>query len=1522
MDRCQATANRDHGHPPCRGGSAGYLRSVQPSRGCSCGHAPVAAARRWLCSLLGLIVLALSAPARGGDPVPVVWARTGRALSSAGALGGSPGEAVAITRSYVAVASGTHASRGIVSVFPRLGRGRVGEPWEIVSQVQTFGRAVAMDEQHLIVTAPGTSSRLLTSATVFALRPDGPPLHVQTLIEPSASSQFAIESLCLHGDELFVGAPDHRRVTHWRRNPSGTWEHAGTIAATSSATRFGACIGTNGSLLCIGAPTSAAVHVYERTAAGGWTPVQVLPTPTAAGGFGSSVAVCDDWIAVGAPTAPSEPVDGVSTAGAVFLYGRDATDAWVLDARIAPAPVAGARAGAAVAFRGNTALVTAPAALPAGSSGVFRGQLFAFERTPQGWQQLSACAWPNVSSVPNTGNPSPASMAGAGMVLTPSGDEALVTPGLLFDLSPLDCASSGIDTDGDGVQDCADEDIDGDGVPNIVDGCPFDPMSTVAGPCGCGATVTDTDGDGQADCIDLSDDGTNDLGDACRRNRLLTTPGPCGCSGAEASGTPPYDQCQQLNIGPAATVPLQRRESGFGNAIGDLAIDGRRLACRIAPIAAYNPPGASLPAMIGIVNRRFDGSFELDGVIPADPGFGALDLDGDLLFAGGVLYRRMSRDNWRAVASASGAAYTAAIDGGRVLVNDGAPRLLEQASPGSWSSTVLPAAGDSRWGGSVLRGNEAFVGVPSGQNAVKCYRKDATWQLVQTVAPPVLTGADYFGVSLAVDGDWMFVGADAVSLSSSMTSCGAVYAYRRSGTAPWTLAQIILPEDAGRVDHFGSRLVAKDGMLLVPYGQRWSGGTYPSAALYRPSVAGPWERVATLHSPVPVPYNYWGNAGIGDGFVAIDSHATAPTSSSSIDATAVRVFSLRNDDANGDGLPDPDADGDGTCDAYDRCPGAPDIDTDHDGFLDCVDPQPTVPDGRDADLDGIPAPTDRCPDDPLKVVPGPCGCGVAEIDTDGDGQFDCTDKDDDSDGVPDDVDPCITIVNVDTDGDGVPDCVDGDDDGDGVADRDDFCSDGRDADYDESGIADCLELQLPPVELSLFDGQAGDRFGAGVALDGGTLAVGDPARQRVSVFERGAGSWSLAATLEPLSPTSDFGIAVAVRGSIVVVGSGAGVEVHARRAGTGWTRTFRLVGSDLGGLGSLGRSVAVGDGFFVAGASSTSAGLTGTGAAAFGRLAPDGASLGTWRIDSPAPRTSGAFGRAIAVRGSRIAIAAALSPLVADQDGLVATFAVGTSGPPELEGLLHQSIRHDYPQLGVFARSIAMDATGAVVAEPLLGFERHASGEWRQVQFLPPDFLAQFPPASRQLVPWRTGSAPRGIDADDQFVALRSTIGGTTRATVRIDRLLGGGRTAFAGFIASLPVPDSTVTDSVAVSGGVVAVGAPGLSADGSAGPGVVRIYDLCRAQPGGAGDCDMNGRDDACEILSGTARDDDADGTLDRCERAAGDLDLDGDVDGADLSLVLGAWGTGPSDFDLNGDGLVDGADLGTVLANWDAAP
>jgi hypothetical protein len=88
--------------------------------------------------------------------------------------------------------------------------------------------------------------------------------------------------------------------------------------------------------------------------------------------------------------------------------------------------------------------------------------------------------------------------------------------------------------------------------------------------------------------------------------------------------------------------------------------------------------------------------------------------------------------------------------------------------------------------------------------------------------------------------------------------------------------------------------------------------------------------------------------------------------------------------------------------------------------------------------------------------------------------------------------------------------------------------------------------------------------------------------------------------------------------------------------------------------------------------------------------------------------------------------------------------------------------------------------------------------------------------------------------------------------------------------------------------------------------------------------DCNGDAIVDYGQILDGTFVDVDSNGIPDTCEYLA-DLTGDGVVNGGDLSIVLGFWGTPAKTLpaaDLNRDGIVDAADLAAILGSWGPCP
>ena len=122
--------------------------------------------------------------------------------------------------------------------------------------------------------------------------------------------------------------------------------------------------------------------------------------------------------------------------------------------------------------------------------------------------------------------------------------------------------------------------------------------------------------------------------------------------------------------------------------------------------------------------------------------------------------------------------------------------------------------------------------------------------------------------------------------------------------------------------------------------------------------------------------------------------------------------------------------------------------------------------------------SDQCPDDPNKTEPGQCGCGVPDVDADGDGIPDCNDQcpndpannDVDGDGVCGDTDNCPADANADQ----------ADSDEDGIGDVCDACP--TDPTNDADGDAVCAGADNCPNDSNAGQ-EDGDGDGAGDACD-------------------------------------------------------------------------------------------------------------------------------------------------------------------------------------------------------------------------------------------------------------------------------------------------------------------------------------------------------------------------------------------------------------------------------------------------------
>lgn len=242
----------------------------------------------------------------------------------------------------------------------------------------TFGRAVAMDGDVVVVGADGDNTNGNFAGAVYVYEPDGGGSYSETKLLASdgrANDQFGV-TVAVENDIVVVGAPnsddqtllDTGAVYIYEANGGGGYtETKLTASDESNFAYFGSSVAIDDGVIVVGASNETimgAVYVYEPDGGGGYTETKLLASDrpdwdffSDGDAFGASVAIDNGVIAVGAFR--NDATDFNS--GAAYVYTPDGGGGYT-EAKLTPtAGAANGQFGYSVAVQGGTVIVGANA---------------------------------------------------------------------------------------------------------------------------------------------------------------------------------------------------------------------------------------------------------------------------------------------------------------------------------------------------------------------------------------------------------------------------------------------------------------------------------------------------------------------------------------------------------------------------------------------------------------------------------------------------------------------------------------------------------------------------------------------------------------------------------------------------------------------------------------------------------------------------------------------------------------------------------------------------------------------------------------------------------------------------------------------------------------------------------------------------------------------------------------------------------------------------------------------------------
>lgn len=430
-------------------------------------------------------------------------------------------------------------------------------------------------------------------------------------------------------------------------------------------------------------------------------------------------------------------------------------------------------------------------------------------------------------------------------------------------------------------------------------------------------------------------------------------------------------------------------------------------------------------------------------------------------------------------------------------------------------------------------------------------------------------------------------------------------------------------------------------------------------------------------------------------------------------------------------------------------------------------------------------------------------------------------------------------------------------------------------------------------------------FGSSVDIQGDLMAVGamldtgaDWASGAVHLFERTSDGWELDEVL--LAPDGDLtdmlGISVAIDGDRLIAGAWWDEETGVRsgsayifeNSGEGdWTMVAKLIASDGMPEATYGRTVAIQGDLAVVGAPLHSGGGSAAGSAYLYGLDSKGAWSEIAKIVPGDLAAGDRFGLALDMDGTTVVIGSSWADL---ERGKVYVLEVASDGSWTETAMLQPD---DIMPGDQFGFDVAIDGDrllvgaykddGVVPDSGSAWFYDETSSGWElsQEAMFAPDLSSD-------------GAAQFGVsvalDGDNALIGARyGSVDGPVMGSgaVVLATRDSGGWTAVAQISSLDPQAESEFGWQLALDGEYASISA---------------LYE------------DAAVEDDGRAYVVGL--------TPGACGALVGDLNGDGIVNGADLTILLASWGicTDPLDCpaDLSGDGVVDGADLTILLGGW----